>query len=48
MEYDNHLNSYSHAHNQRLKQLKQYEAGRRFGGRGKLATHVFVDSTVLL
>ncbi|XP_065882512.1 uncharacterized protein [Dysidea avara] len=33
MEYDNHLNSYSHAHNQRLKQLKQYEAGRRFGGR---------------
>jgi len=46
MEYDNHLNSYSHAHNQRLKQLKQYEAGRRFGGCGK-ANHVHVDSTVL-
>ena len=31
-EYDNHINSYSHAHNQRLKQLKEYEIGRRFGG----------------
>ena len=33
-EYDNHINSYSHAHNQRLKQLKEYEIGRRFGGCG--------------
>lgn len=31
-EYDNHINSYSHHHNQRLKDLKQYEAGRKFGG----------------
>ena len=33
-EYDNHINSYSHAHNQRLKQLKEYEMGRRFGACG--------------
>ena len=32
-EYDNHINSYSHAHNQQLKQLKEYEIGRRFGNR---------------
>ncbi|CAI8054698.1 G patch domain-containing protein 8 [Geodia barretti] len=31
-EYDNHLNSYDHHHRQRLKDLKQWEAGRRFGG----------------
>jgi hypothetical protein len=31
-EYDNHLNSYDHHHRQRLKELKQWEAGRKFGG----------------
>lgn len=27
-EYDNHINSYSHAHKQRLKELKQRETTR--------------------
>ncbi|XP_064397763.1 G patch domain-containing protein 8-like isoform X2 [Halichondria panicea] len=31
-EYDNHINSYSHHHQQRLRDLKTYEAGRKFGG----------------
>lgn len=30
-EYDNHINSYSHHHEQRLRDLKEYETGRKFG-----------------
>ena len=45
-EYDCHINSYSHAHNQRLKQLREYEAGRRFGGCGWLVMGVIINCWV--
>ena len=47
-EYDNHINSYSHAHNQRLKQLKEYEVGRRFGKYSWLVMGVAVSWWVWL
>jgi hypothetical protein len=44
-EYDNHLNSYSHAHKQRLKHLKEFEKGRKFGRKRESKAEISATTT---